>query len=271
METTLPYISEQESDIALLEEKRKRFYTKTSAIANAFGVNSELVLSMFATAQYKTWLHCRKFLPKEENNATDNPLTDLLIWDIVREKLKNRQLSTKALTDELTGIFNRRAFDLALKRRVKNFARQGYGNHANAFSLIIFDLDNFKKINDNFGHPVGDAVLKEVSQTVRNQLRPTDFLARFGGEEFVIIVEGNSKSAFDLAERVRETITMIQVERMGINPNTCSMITASFGVSEYIPLNNDLETAIQLLISRTDKALYNAKERGRNRTAMKNH
>lgn len=260
-----------EIDTALFDEKRKRFLTKASAIANTFGVADDFVLETFALVQYKTWLHCRKFFPKEEENANDNPLIDLLIWNTVREKLKNQRLSTKALTDELTGIFNRRAFEIALKRRAKNFVRQAYRSNECPFSLIFYDLDHFKKINDSFGHPIGDTVLKEVTNTVLGQLRPTDFLARYGGEEFVIIVEGNSQSAFDIAERIRERITMIQVEKMGIDPNICCVITASFGVSEYIPLNKDLAMAIKLLIDRADKALYNAKERGRNKVMMKNH
>jgi diguanylate cyclase (GGDEF)-like protein len=271
METTLPNINPQETDISLIEEKRKRFHAKASAIANAFGVTNNFVLETFALAQFKAWQHCKNYLPKEEGNVNNNPLTDLFVWEIVREKLKNQQLSTKSLTDELTGIFNRRAFDIAIKRRVKNYTRQSFKGIENPFSLIIYDLDHFKKINDNFGHPIGDTVLKEVSRNVRSQLRPTDFLARYGGEEFIIIAEGNSQSVFDLAERLREKISLIPLEGLGINPNICSVITASFGVSEYIPLNKDLAMAIKLLIDRADKALYNAKERGRNKVMIKNH
>ena len=160
----------------------------------------------------------------------------------------NRQLEGAALTDSLTGIPNRLYFDQQLEANM--ISNQRYGM---AFSVIMLDLDHFKRVNDDYGHPVGDRVLREFGQIVKQQLRPTDQFARWGGEEFIIATPHTSiDHALTVAERIRAVVAKR-------NFATVSRVTASIGVTEYQPG----ETAMALL-ERVDHALYRAKAAGRN-------
>jgi diguanylate cyclase (GGDEF)-like protein len=161
----------------------------------------------------------------------------------------NQKLESAALTDSLTGIPNRLYFDQQIDANLR--AAQRYGV---TFSMIMLDLDHFKQVNDQYGHSVGDRVLQEFSQIAKNQLRQTDQLARWGGEEFIIATSHTGlNQALALAERIRGAVADHDFVRVG-------SVTASIGVAEYRPG----ETAIALL-ERVDGALYRAKDNGRNR------
>ena len=149
----------------------------------------------------------------------------------------------------LTDIPNRRSFDAKLEDYLSDTMLKNL-----KFSLIMFDIDRFKEINDTFGHQTGDAVLSELASLIKENIRKDDFFARFGGEEFMIISNNISVSgAVELAEKLRLTI---ETHGFPLKIN----VKCSFGVTSY--KHGDTADAI---IKRADDALYEAKENGRNR------
>lgn len=163
-------------------------------------------------------------------------------------------LGSAAHTDPLTRIYNKGYLLEALEAEFK----RAKALHTD-FSLIFFDLDHFKQVNDNFGHDAGDYVLKEITQLIKtSHLRPKDVFARYGGEEFVILLSNtNAKAATDLAERIRAAVQ----SHAFIYEGKRLPVTASMGIAE---LGAGIESA-QTLIKNADKALYSAKNSGRNR------
>lgn len=160
----------------------------------------------------------------------------------------------QATTDTLTNCFNRKMFHEMLTAEISRSER-----HNLMFSLVIFDIDNFKLVNDTFGHLVGDEVLKSVAQIGSTHIRKSDIFARWGGEEFTILLpETDLEGAVVVAEKVRHAIETFHNDKVGYK-------TCSFGIAEFEPHQPD---AINLIISRADKALYYAKENGKNMVAI---
>jgi diguanylate cyclase (GGDEF)-like protein len=169
----------------------------------------------------------------------------------------HRALEQMAMKDGLTGLFNRRAFDQLLTQEVKAAER-----YRSPLCLLLGDVDHFKAINDRFGHPVGDALLKEIAALLTESLREVDRVARYGGEEFAIILPRTDvASGTVLANRIRERIErhVFMVERLPIH------LTLSVGVAGYAPVS--MRTTKEL-IDATDRALYQAKAHGRNRVEV---
>jgi diguanylate cyclase (GGDEF)-like protein len=158
---------------------------------------------------------------------------------------------TAAMTDPLTGLFNRRAFNDAAYKMMAQRARRGQ-----PVSVIAFDLDHFKSINDRFGHAVGDDALKIFARTASGSMRATDMIGRLGGEEFAAIIPGGISDAHIVAERVRAAFQNTGVVISGHAMNA----TVSIGIAEAIP-----PVALDTLMERADGALYRAKSGGRNR------
>ena len=157
-----------------------------------------------------------------------------------------------ALTDELTGLPNRRLFDAALAGRLENQGRYGW-----RFGLLIVDIDHFKAFNDEYGHVFGDAVLVNVAATLRGAVRAGDVLARWGGEEFVILVESSDEATLvEAADRLRALVGSAEVRSAGLSRT----VEASVG-GALASLDDTAET----LFARADAALYGAKNSGRNR------
>ncbi len=162
-----------------------------------------------------------------------------------------------ANTDSLTRLSNRRAFDEKLASLYES------GKHRSLTALIIGDIDLFKKINDNFGHPVGDKILASVANVIRTNVRKDVFVARTGGEEFAIIIEGNtSEEAMSMAERVRRTLeaTPFKNSKTGVNYGPVTLSLGVCMVSEAVDPTD--------LYAKADVALYCAKSAGRNTTTM---
>jgi len=179
------------------------------------------------------------------HDITDEVLEKKLISE---EKERYKELSE---IDELTKIGNRRAFDKKLEELLN--AAERYGR---ALSLIMFDIDKFKDVNDGFGHEIGDYILKEITKLIKRSLRNTDYLFRYGGEEFMIICpETPLSTAKELAERLR---TKIETHDFNIE----TFLTCSFGITEAE--KGDTNASI---VFRVDGALYNAKNTGRNKVS----
>jgi diguanylate cyclase (GGDEF)-like protein len=158
----------------------------------------------------------------------------------------------EAFTDHMTGLANRRRFERQLEREVNRTLR-----HQHRFCLLMLDLDNFKRLNDSFGHIAGDEAIRRIGRVLREGTRGIDLAARIGGEEFaLILVETRQQGGLEVAERLRETIKEISIPVAG-------HITASFGVAEC-PSGG--QSARDLLHS-ADTALYEAKRAGRDRVA----
>lgn len=162
-----------------------------------------------------------------------------------------KKLNDLSNTDALTQIYNRMAFNNILETELIRAKR-----YRTDLSLIMFDIDHFKNVNDTYGHMIGDEVLKTIVEIISGSIRTIDFFARWGGEEFMILLpETNSEAALELAERLR-------VEIASYNFKTAGRVTASFGVAS---LKDDVHA--DALATRVDNALYMSKNNGRNRVA----
>ncbi|WP_323814693.1 diguanylate cyclase [Cellvibrio sp. NN19] len=201
-------------------------------------------------------------------NSTIIPLVDtkgavshicLIIYDVtdsavnkIAQQQANKQLQTLSRTDHLTGLFNRGYWEYRL---IKEFRR--YDRYEQSSSLIMLDIDHFKKINDKFGHTIGDEAIRGVSRAIKEQVRDLDVAGRYGGEEFgIILTNTNGDGACVFAERLREAIEKLTIFAEGHEIN----FTVSLGVAE---LDNEIHDH-RAWIEKADHALYKSKENGRN-------
>jgi len=170
---------------------------------------------------------------------------------------KTRELS---VTDGLTGLYNQSHFFLLLKLQLEKSKR-----YHSTFSLIIFDLDHFKDYNDANGHVKGSQVLRQIGDLMKSAFRSTDVLAKYGGDEFVIILPNSDKvGAFLAADRLRETVE--EESFAGAQHQPLGKLTLSLGIASY----PDHGQTIEEILDRADKALYSAKKTGRNKTVIYN-
>jgi diguanylate cyclase len=176
------------------------------------------------------------------------------------ETLRNdlSKLREEAATDSLTGLLNRRAFDEILIKEINDSKEQG-----SSLCLIMADMDHFKRINDSFGHLIGDHVLRKAAEIIRSFIKGKDIAARYGGEEFVIILPDTPKQgAITVAEKLRLLFETTQWKRKGSGDRIGS-VTLSLGVASYSP-----GETTDSFIEKADKCLYDAKNRGRNRVSF---
>ena len=174
--------------------------------------------------------------------------------DVTAEVQREDRLREMALTDELTELPNRRAFDRELQREYSRRRR-----HGTRFSLLMFDIDHFKQVNDNYGHAAGDHVLESLGDICRQHFRVQDVIGRIGGEEFAVILpETGHEGALQVAERFRSLVEQSAFLFEGVS----LQVTISIGVAS----TNGEEDAADLFKA-ADDALYEAKETGRNRVA----
>ena len=162
------------------------------------------------------------------------------------------ELTRMALTDSLTGLSNRTHMNQILYKEYARFER-----HNQRFGIIMLDIDHFKRINDNYGHDVGDTVLKKLAQIFENSIRTSDFVARWGGEEFLICCTTiEERDLLPIAETIRQLVANTEFDKVG-------QITASLGCAAIVK-----GESIGELIKRSDVALYEAKNNGRNLTVV---
>jgi diguanylate cyclase (GGDEF)-like protein len=174
-------------------------------------------------------------------------------------EVANAQLALLSLTDGLTGLVNRRGFDEKFENEWLRARRAG-----TSLGLAMIDIDEFKKYNDHYGHPAGDACLRLVAQTLKSGLRPySDVAARYGGEEFVLLLPNTDASGtYAVAERMRAAVAALHEPHVTAGHG---IVTISIGTVAWVP--SKLETAAQLLQA-ADVALYEAKHNGRNQVAL---
>ena len=226
------------------------------------GVNSAFVASLSSFSLYLIYVIGAYFALKFNNCWVDIvyplllALTAFISAFVVKYFIKSRDFEQQyklATTDGLTELYNHRYFQEQMKRQVDQCKR-----YETEFSMIILDIDFFKKFNDTFGHQAGDAVLRQVAQTLKRNVRATDIVCRYGGEEMSIILPNTGKDvAYSAAEKICKRVSDRKF-KLGNDRETS--VTISLGVATF-PYDGD-ESA--KLIEAADKRLYNAKENGRN-------
>jgi len=241
-------------------------------------------VTVLHTAAFTTWEQ-RPYLFRFKNyrpvtglaehmyqNCTILPLTDargdvnhlcLIVYDVTEVAVNrlqlqkaNAQLQQISRTDGLTGLLNRKTWEQCLRNEFKRFQR-----YHHACSLIMFDIDHFKRVNDNYGHPAGDEVIRRTASTLLAGLRESDVAGRYGGEEFaVILVDTDAVGAKVVAERLR---TKIEASSVTYEKNIINY-TISLGIAELTSKITDPT----MWIDTADRGLYNAKRSGRNQAVI---
>ncbi len=198
----------------------------------------------------------------EKTNALTTHQTELLkvLGNQASMSIANakfyEEIERLAVTDGLTGLYNHRHFQEKLSQEFNRVER-----FSDPLSVLIIDIDHFKKINDTYGHPVGDVVLRRVAEIIRKTIRNIDIAARYGGEEFAAILIGtDSKGALKMAERLRSTVA----DEKFYSEKNDFRVTISIGISTYL---RDIRKKEEI-IERADKALYAAKRNGRNQCVL---
>lgn len=192
------------------------------------------------------WLESRSTPEREPDGSV---IWTGILLDATQRVQAEEKVRAMAITDGLTGIINRQEFDRLLEHEIKRAAR-----YHSPLSLIMYDLDHFKQINDHFGHNAGDDVLRTITGLVNDNIRSTDIHGRWGGEEFMVMLPQTGLTiAMNVAEKLRRVIAAHYHDHVG-------SVTASFGVVEL-----GSEEKSKLLAQRVDEALYRAKDAGRNR------
>ena len=185
-----------------------------------------------------------------------NENLDRMKKEVNQVHAKRKALEKEVLIDPLSGVANRRALRERLKNELYRFQR-----YRQFFSMLLFDIDHFKVINDRHGHWAGDRCLKEIIKRIRPILRETDLMGRWGGDEFLVIFAGTDvESAAAVAERLRK---LIENTRFIYHKQEISL-TVSIGVTEI----RDSDTSVEMVFNRVDRAMYQAKKKGRNMVAV---
>jgi diguanylate cyclase (GGDEF)-like protein len=223
------------------------FYMLNVAFATvAFGEQLGLAAAFLSAAALIQF----DFLVGEQRSLAESALLLVVLITLVAMLVRVNRLQRDALVDVVTGLRNHRYFQVRLREEIQRSERSG-----RATSLVMLDLDNFKRINDRFGHATGDAVLRRVARELLVNARAADIVCRYGGEEFTIILpETDAADAALVAERLRQA-----VERLADQPGP--VVTISVGVGCYPDHADDADA----LISAADAAMYQAKAAGKNR------
>ncbi len=174
--------------------------------------------------------------------------------EIEQLRTEVKKAREEALSDGLTGLINRKGFDMALAECLEH-----YTDSTNGPCLFIADIDHFKRVNDTYGHLLGDKVIRAIAKILDDNIKGKDVAARFGGEEFVVLLPDTPlDGAYQLAEKIRATVEKLSIKRTDKN-ETISNITVSFGVAHY-----KKGEPMSEFVARADGALYQSKNGGRN-------
>ncbi len=204
-------------------------------------------------------LGLQKIILEEKTRELDQKVKEL---ETLKNELENKNVSLEQLTmeDGLTSLGNRRCFDMTLVSEWQRGLR-----FKQPLSLVMIDIDHFKPYNDTYGHQEGDICLKRVASALRSTLkRQCDIVARYGGEEFIAVLpDTESDGAHQVAERMRHAVDLLDISHS--SSGTLDHVTVSLGVATVIPVAGSLP---EFLVKAVDKALYEAKETGRNRVVI---
>ena len=214
--------------------------------------NSELISHVILNGHCLARLYV---LPKRRMFPYHNEILETIVKTLgvsLNNYLNIKRLESDVSFDPLTGCYNRREFDRLIEHHIANAHR-----HKKSLSLIMFDIDHFKYVNDTYGHLTGDEVLKQMAEAVQNAIRKDDYLARYGGEEFVVVLPDTKvRKAIGLAQRLRRSLEQLDIELPG---GKIIHKTASFGVTSLKAHSNR-----DNMVKEADVMLYKAKAMGRN-------
>lgn len=250
--------------LVIVERTSSALFLVGAGMFVASGAAAVGALSYNRTATFLEWVLVLPYMYATVFNLWLGILLTLTLSDRIQHELSvardraesarqqlaqaNRELEVLSVTDKLTALFNRVKLDRVLVSEVTRARRYG-----SALSVVLLDIDHFKVVNDTYGHNVGDEVLVDIADTLRGNVRDSDTVGRWGGEEFLVILPStNLARAGDVAEKIRVRIAALHLPTVG-------QVTVSLGVAEY--RTGDTE---QQLVARADIALYAAKESGRN-------
>ncbi|MBI4854202.1 MAG: diguanylate cyclase [Acidobacteria bacterium] len=249
-----------EADIQLDDEKVSRKHLKLYMIKNHKGEARAKVADL--SSKNGIFVNGVRAYEQELRSGDKIKVGDTILKFEIKDRLDvsyHDKLYQQATRDPLTALSNRNYFRNELRKFVSLAVR-----YNRALSIIMLDIDFFKKINDTYGHDVGDNVLKGVSEVLMRHVRNHDVAARFGGEEFVMLLpETNLGGAVVVAERIRTAVENVNFESLGCR----RQVTISIGVAEY---EGDTTSDGEDILKRADEALYRAKTSGRNRVCVSN-
>ncbi|RMA97269.1 sensor domain-containing diguanylate cyclase [Hydrogenothermus marinus] len=230
-------------------EKWKKLGIKTLLVAV---IGKDTPIGSLAVANvYKD----KKFTEEEGEVLRD---LGYIISSIISEEIEREICFERAIKDSLTGLYNRFFLEMEANKEFERAKRYKF-----PISIIMIDIDNFKNVNDTYGHLVGDEVLKKIANIIKNNIRKTDIAARYGGEEFVILLPNTPlEKAIKVAERIRQKVE----EELFKDENNTFKVTISAGVSYCDYENCDFKKVLE----EADKALYIAKAQGKNKVVVHN-
>jgi len=231
-------------------------FSKVNGLETIEDINeqAQIIFPLFEF-DFKTESDYTKFL--EMTKAKQADLATEIIHDMMEQKHSIGVLQKEVDEDSMTHLYNHERFRKILNNEINRAER-----YKIELSVIMCDIDDFKKINDSFGHLAGDHVIKAVANCLNEQLRESDLIARYGGEEFAIMLpHSSSESAYDIAERLREKIATLKIKY----EKQLITFTMSFGIASC---QGDEKISVDELIRRADKALYKAKSAGKNQSVV---
>ena len=227
--------------------------------------NSLTSMALFPLIRNRQLIGCLNIGSVQQERFIQGSATDFLerlaaiVAVCFENALNHERIKLLGLLDPLTGIHNRRYFDERLDEEISRSLRQNKD-----LSCLFLDIDHFKQVNDIYGHQVGDLVLQDVARLIKTQMRQSDVLARFGGEEFaVLLVQTDQQLATEIAERIRQ---QIDTHKIYLDDKTSLSVTISIGCTTLGKKDGELVAAeaSQQLLMRADEALYRSKQQGRN-------
>jgi diguanylate cyclase (GGDEF)-like protein len=232
-----------------LDKHAPGFYTQQHAeLALAFAAQAAIAIAnarLYDQSQ-------RELTERKRAEAGLRAANERLNAQLVEIEALHVQLREQAIRDLLTGLHNRRYLKETLEREVARAARAG-----TMLSVIMMDVDEFKRVNDTFGHKAGDMMLQAIGNLLRTHTRRSDILCRYGGEEFLVVMpEATAQSALQRAEQLRDAIQTLRVSHGGADLH----VTLSLGIAAF-PIHGQTDEEV---LRSADKALYAAKARGRN-------